>query len=383
MNRSVAQHLLCFLAGLVLTATVLWAVSEKSPPLASPPPTQAPALSSRASSELVALAPAESSEVAQPGLAQRLIETALPVIRACDPQERTARWSLLLSQLRQQGASGLNAIAAFLATGEDLPLGPHLDLPGVSRDGPSTLRMAAFDQLIHSPDPAARPLLRNELLRSLQSSASMSDTLRNIGALEYLDRGTHRAAAVAAAQRIAETTNTPNSAGLTQVITHFRATELLPLAEARAIEQPEKNLSDLFAALWKVPASQRQDITERLLANPSLLSVLNTPSTLQTLDYRLPAARDHALAWFTTAQSATTKATVIEQLASNSGWSPSVIFHGDDWNPDPTVGTPGTPAQAEARLALLDELAPYCPPPFLEQKLIAARAKLEQQLTRK
>ena len=92
------------------------------------------------------------------------------------------------------------------------------------------------------------------------------------------------------------------------------------------------------------------------------------------MDFRIPEVRDLALEWFGSSASATRKAGAVEFLASTEGWGP---YPGGSKVVPP--GSPGTPAQAEARLALLDEIAAICPEPLIQQKLKAARASLVQQ----
>jgi hypothetical protein len=310
------------------------------------------------------------------------MESALPVIRVSSLTERAARWSLLLQHLRREGDAGTAELIAFLATGEDLSLGPSLELPGIKASGPNTLRAAVFESFSWSQDPNVRSVVRNETLRSLQSVDNLGDALRYIGTLEYLEPGTHRADAIAALQRIAQKSN-PDPRDLpflVQAIGRFGAVELLPLAEARAMAQPTQGLGNLFGALWRVPPEWRQEITDRILANSSLVPVMK--DAMPKLDYRLPTARGFALAWFQSNQPTTAKARVIEQLGSARDWTPNSIFQGDTWNPDPAIGTPGTPAQAESRLSLLDEVAAILSDPFIEEKLAKARAALQEQIAR-
>ena len=100
------------------------------------------------------------------------------------------------------------------------------------------------------------------------------------------------------------------------------------------------------------------------------------------LDYRLPTARSFALAWFQFNQPTSAKAAAIAQLGSLGDWTPNSTFLGDDWKPDPAIGTPGTPEQAEARLSLLNEVATMFSDPFVQENLAKARAALEQQIAR-
>jgi hypothetical protein len=99
---------------------------------------------------------------------------------------------------------------------------------------------------------------------------------------------------------------------------------------------------------------------------------------LGSLDYRLPVARSYAEAWFASGKLITERQGMIEWLASNY-WGLNSLSSRS--LPDPVPGTPGTPEQARARLALLDAIAPQCPEPLLRQKIAAARISLQKYIT--
>ena len=376
MNRVLLQHTFCFLAGLVVTSAFV-AVT----PATSPQPAGS-VVSSRSAGETrlpLRIAAESKQEKRDEKQLQRLMDTALPVIRACDPQERAARWGLLLAQLRREGDAGFAVMAAFLATGEDLPIGHRIDLPGLRLRGASTLRMAALEQVNWMSGPAARQAQIEGNLETLRQGKSAYDAVQLIRNLEHFDPGKHRNDAIVAMQRIASS-EARASSPLAEVISHFGAAELLPVAEKKALEeQKDGAFADLFGALWKVPAEQRDQVTTRMLSRADI-GASNMTGALDKLDYRISAAREYAAAWFSSERPITAKAEAIERLGRADGFGPRIAFPADDWKPDPSVGTPGTAAQAEARLALLKEIEPFSNDALIRQKLAEARASLEQQL---
>ena len=377
MNRNFLQHAFCFLAGLVGASIFLGmnpAKVEQFPPRAvySPPAEEfEPFLTPRAAD-----AKQEFRDVKE---LQRLMDTALPVIRACAPEERAARWYLLLAQLRREEDAGLAVIASFLATGEDLPIGNRIDLPGLKLRGASTLRMAALDQVNGMNGPDIKQIQIDGNLQSLRLGKSAFDVVRLIRNLEHFDPGKHREDAIAAMQRAANSEANASSS-IAQVIAHFGATELLPLAEKKAIgEQEDGAFNDLFGALWKVPAEEREQVTSRTLRRPDIMAA-NMAGAVDKLDYRIPAAREYAVAWFSSEQPIARKADAIERLGSAAGFGPRFSFPTDDWNPNSAVGTPGTVAQAEARLALLEQIEGLRSEPLLQERILSTRRVLEEQV---
>ncbi len=377
MNRNFLQHAFCFLAGLVGASIFLGMnpakVEQFPPPAADSPPGEEfePFLTPRAAD-----AKQEFRDVKE---LQRLMDTALPVIRACAPEERAARWYLLLAQLRRQEDAGLAVIASFLATGEDLPIGNRIDLPGLKLRGASTLRMAALDQVNGMNGPDIKQIQIDGNLQSLRLGKSAFDVVRLIRNLEHFDPGKHREDAIAAMQRAANSEANASSS-IAQVIAHFGATELLPLAEKKAIgEQEDGAFNDLFGALWKVPAEEREQVTSRTLRRPDIMAA-NMAGALDKLDYRIPAAREYAVAWFSSEQPIARKADAIERLGSAAGFGPRFSFTTDDWNPNSAVGTPGTVAQAEARLALLEQIEGLRSEPLLQERILSTRRVLEEQV---
>jgi hypothetical protein len=91
----------------------------------------------------------------------------------------------------------------------------------------------------------------------------------------------------------------------------------------------------------------------------------------------VPAARDFLLAYFASPALGSQKAAVVQQL----GEVIEERTYPDEVNtPNPAIGNPGTPAQARARLELLDQISPLCPEPLIQQKIAAARASLRVQV---
>ena len=122
----------------------------------------------------------------------------------------------------------------------------------------------------------------------------------------------------------------------------------------------------------------RKETTERILADGRARPAMGAGYALHKLDFRIPQVREFALEWFGSSAVATEKAAAADQLSSNKGWGLNFAFN-PDGSPLAVPGSPGTPAQAEARLALLEEVASICPEPLIQQRLAAARANLVKQ----
>ena len=76
------------------------------------------------------------------------------------------------------------------------------------------------------------------------------------------------------------------------------------------------------------------------------------------------------------------KARQIEALAQSEYWGPvnALIPHASSEKPTRPDGAPGTSEQTRARLSLLEQIAPSCPEPLLQEKIVAARAALQKLL---
>jgi hypothetical protein len=378
MNRAGIELVAWFVAGLTAVSTGYWLLRPADVPLASQPNVGLPGEEPRVHPDDSAFsrgnaAPDSADHIHMQESSERLLATALAVIRTADPQERAARWSLVLGQLVERGPAGLDAIAAFLATGEDLPLGLRLELPGIKLTGPRTLRMAALSQLPYFKSPAAQALHIRETLRSLSMAPSPEDSAQLIQYLEYVQPGKHRAAITEAARRAAEGDDPDAMRVLSQVVTRFGATELVSAAEARALKDPEKDMPEFLGMLWSVPPKVREEATGRILAAESPAAWLE--KSIPKLDYQSPAAREATIAWFSGQASTTAKIQALENLASTEKWGAHFGFSSGA----ATVGNPGTAAQAEARLKVLDEIARWCTTPALAESWEAARVRLERQ----
>lgn len=388
MNRDAAATAASFLAGISLALLAMWfSLREKTPDTAPPIAPQASAHEDFAPAENpapTAPAPAEASAER----AQRIVDSALAAMRAGDPQERAALSELLLKQLAHEGPAGVTALAALLATGEDFPLGPLLQVNALTIMSGQTLRRAVIFALARSPEPGAWAVAREEALHSIRTTPSMEDAAELIALVERREPGTHRAEAVAAMLRVMAAPDNgwrPEVSGAFQallVMAHYGAAELLPAVEAAALRHPGAQLTDYLGALWSLPAATREDALRRVLASETAQAALERNPALNKLDQRNPTARDFAAAWFASEHPEYEKARQIEMLAQTEYWEPTnhLISRSSSDKPPHLPGVPGTPEQARARLSLLDQIAPSCPGPLLQEKLAAARAALQKQL---
>ena len=388
MMRALAAHGLAFLSGAAAAGTALWLWLGGEVP------------SPRGNASDMPLAPPDAERAAattadfpsateEPSAARvaRIVAAALPEIRASDDRERAAHVGLLMKQLEREGAAGVEAMIALLATGEDWPLGPLVKTGGISIVGAKSLRAALLVALARSPEPAAWPVCRAAATLDLQRTDSAETAIDRLTLLEQHEPGAHRADAIAAMLRVWAGPNTgwnPDMGGTfhaLHVMAHYGAAELLPLVEAEALQRPGVHLHDYIGALWSLPAATREQAMQRLLANDSTLAELDKFPSLQKLDYRIAKGREFAVGWFSSAHLATEKAREIEMLGKTDHWGPTnrLIYSAEP--PKPIAGTPGTAEQTRVRLALLDEISPHCPDPLLQQKIAEARASLLQKIS--
>ena len=385
MRKAHAIRAVFFLAGGGVMAAILWLTSGVEDPGAAKFAAGAKAAPSLIPAEMSpATAVAETKSPPPPSTrAQKLFDATLPILRACEGQERTARAMLLISELRRAGPDGIVVLGAFLATEEDLAFGPRFKIDGANVLGQKSLRAAILNELGASKDSAARQVYRDETLNSLRKAETLADAEGLIRSLQAWEPGAHRAEAVKAIKRLVQTDTgggtANNAAMVAQVVALFGAEELLPDLEAVALKDPKSGLPELFGALWSIPAELRKETTERILADESLRAAMKSGYPLHKLDDCIPMARDVALEWFGSSAAVTAKAEAVERLASLQGWGPNYSLNPAGVNPDSAIAAPGKPTQARARLELLEQVAPLCPEPLVQQKLAAARKELARQ----
>ena len=386
MTRPFTAHGLAFLSGATIAGTVLWLwlggdVPSSGGNAIGLPPAPPDAVQAAATTADFSAAAEEPSAVR----VAQIVAAAMPEIRACDDRERAARVSLLTKQLEREGAAGVEAMIALLATGEDWPLGALLRSANMTIVGEKNLREALLLALARSKEPAAGLVVRAEAMLDLQHTDSAETAMRRTALLERLEPGAHRADAIAAMLRVWAGPNAgwnPDMGGTfhaLHVMAHYGATELLPLVEAEALKRPDVHLSDYIGALWSLPAGTRGQAMQRLLANDSALAELDKFPSLQKLDYRIAEGREFAAGWFSSEHPAAEKAREIEMLGKTEKWGPTNRLIYSNAPPKLIAGTPGSAEQARARLALLDEIAPHCPDPLLQEKIAEARSALLQQ----
>ena len=377
-----------FFAGTGIAFLAMWFSLREETPLASSP--VAPQASIREDSaqadSFTPASPAHDESSAE--RAQRIVDSTLTAMRAGDPQKRAALSVLMLKQLAHEGPAGVVALTALLATGEDFPLGPLLKVNSITIMSGKRLRQVVIFALARSPEPGAWPVAREEALRSIHTTHSMEDAADFIALVEKREPGAHRADAVAAMLRVMAVPDNgwnPEVSGAFQpllVMAHYGAAELLPAVEAAVLRHPEAQLTDFLGALWSLPAATREDALRRVLADESSLAALEKNPALNKLDQRSPTAQQFTAAWFASEHPEYEKARQIDALALTDYWEPTnhLISRASSDKPPHLPGAPGTPEQARARLSLLEQIAPSCPEPLLQEKIAAARAALQKQL---
>ncbi|MHA3772446.1 hypothetical protein ACXR0O_13005 [Verrucomicrobiota bacterium sgz303538] len=390
MIRPLLSHGIAFLAGLGATAVTLWFLLGGEKP-ASPSATSAAYAKKTSFVDFSHETPADAS-ASDGGLPvserlRRKVEATLAKLRGCGDTERAAHVDLLLKQLEREGRAGIEAMIALLARGEDYPLGPLFNGRHFRIAGAKTLRMAVLFELAKSKEPEAWLACRQAMTGMMRTTSSIEDAVDMARLMETREPGAHRAEAVAAMLRLSQNPNNGWKGDVVgnfpalQVMAHYGAVELLSKVEEEAFKRPEVHLYDYMGALWSLPAETREQATKRVLTSDAVRAAIDNYPPLMRLDYNIPEAREYAASCFSAERPATEKARWIEYLGEAKYWeSSNALIYSRRETPPAAAGASVMLEQARARLTLLDQIAPSCPEPLLQQTIAEARAALQKQV---
>jgi autotransporter-associated beta strand protein len=158
---------------------------------------------------------------------------------------------------------------------------------------------------------------------------------------------------------------------------YFKASELVPAAEATAAKNPWSAVQ--FAqALDAMPSDVRTAALQRLFANENVVKNLSTnPWMLQGLNYSEPVVAQNVAQIFA---GNTDKKFRENFLTSFSTQQRQVYYGASGIGSTQTPSTSERVTQLQGKLSFLDQIAPQCTTPVLQERLQDARADVQKAI---
>ena len=295
-------------------------------------------------------------------------------------EERDDRLSLLLARLQSHGRDAIPVIREYLQTGRDVPRAElydqksHLRLIGnfgSFRD----LLFSTLSQII-----AGDPALVTETTKGvLEDARTLKEALSILRIAEKTDLEAVREETIAAITRLASEKKGFEFPKAVSLMTKFKSQELVPVIASVIEAKPYSlDIESFLGALWSFPEAMRMEYSKRLVASEEVRKVMRrSPSSWIWLDARDPSFRAAIVEDFKGPKMEEMRMYLVRGLGDYEkkdfvdGMSRVPI--GDA---TPAAGAPGSKEQAAARIALLDELEPFCDTPLLKQHQTQSRAAL-------
>jgi len=284
----------------------------------------------------------------------------------------------LLARLRRGASESVPVILDFLKSGKDLPRESLVGKDSMYRSNGNirTLRGLLVSMLVDFGKDD--PTLRVEAAKAILPGArSIEEVYRLSNAAETAEPGAIRDLAVEALTRLASEKRT-GAFSVEQsmaLIVRFQAEELLPIFAKEFERRPfPSEIETFLAALWRFPEETRGQLSQQMMDSEAVRKKMRGyPSSWKWLDFRKADFRAVVVNDFRTLKNEEFQMYLLRALPEST--TPGFgIFQGDLGASTP--GAPGSREQAISRLALLDELAPYCNTPLLEKHLASSREKL-------
>ena len=390
MRREILLPLLGFLGGFVVAAMVFW--QPVAQPNKATQPVTSEASSSREAMPVVSVdhsrrrlvvsarenegvAPVADSAPKPQGAAE-IFHEALGKLKGVGRERICEEIALLVKQLRAAGPEGLQVVCDYFRAGQNV----RFELIGESENGVAifTLRMALLNKLGAWPANETLDFTR-EILRT---TSSLPEAFIAIGQIEKNSPGNYRDEAVQTLQKLAsvpeaERTDRMLAASLIDAVKQFKATELLPAAEAAVGNEPW-NAARLIVSLEALSADARTSALQRLLANDNLTKkMMQDELAMGLLNYSEPVTVENVARLFT----ANTDKQVREKFLINFANTQFVTFFpGNGFATGDGSGdkSPDRIERIQSRIAFLDTIAPQCITPALQELLQGTREALQK-----
>jgi hypothetical protein len=393
MRRELLFSLLGFLGGFVVAGVVFWQPSAQPAGAASASPDAKPgraeaqaggggisehgrrplvvAAGNNAVTALVAEGAPQAKSVAE------IFHEAMGTLGGMDQTKRQTAIETLVKQLRAAGPEGLRVMSDFFNTGRDVKFpGGYSMVNGKVTQTPS-LRASLLNALGEWDGKAAVDLTRE----ILQTTPRMSEASMAISQLEKKAPGVYREEAIRTLQQLAAAPPerdgwTDGGNALFEAMKYFKASELLPAAEASAAKNPW-SAAQFVQALEAMPSDVRTPALQRLFANENVVKNLSSnPWMLPSLNYSEPVVSQSVAQIF----ASNTDKKFRENFLTSFSAQRAVYFGTSGLSPAETTSSAQRVTQLQGKLSFLDQIAPQCTTPVLQERLQDARAEVQKAI---
>ena len=394
MRREILFSLLGFLGGFVVAGVVFWqpAAHEKgeaaSAPNISPVQHETSAGAGGGSEHgrrplVVAAGQNGVSAPVADGTPQaksvaEIFHEAMGTLGGLDQTKRQAALDSLVKQLRAAGPEGLQVMRDFFHAGRDVKFqGGYSMVNGKVVQTPS-LRASLLNALGEWDGKEAVDLTRE----ILQTTPRMSEASLAISQLEKKAPGVYREEAIRTLQQLAAAPAekdgwTDGGSALFDAMKYFKAAELVPAAEASAAKNPW-SAAQFVQALAAMPSDVRTPALQRLFANENVVKNLSSnPYMLQSLNYAEPVVAQNVAQIFAN----NTDKKFRENFLTSFSSQRAAYFGNSGLGSAQPASSAERVTQLQGKLSFLDQIAPQCNTPVLQERLQDARAEVQKAIT--
>jgi hypothetical protein len=393
MRREILFSLLGFLGGFVVAGVVFWqpAATGGSGSVSSPnvSPVQretaagAGGVAEHGRRPLVVAA--GQNEVTAPvadGTAQaksvaEIFHEAMGTLGGMDPTKRQTAIETLVKQLRAAGPEGLQVMRDFFNAGRDVKFqGGYTMVNGKVVQTPS-LRAALLSALGDWDGKEALDLTRE----ILQTTPRMSEASIAIAQLEKRAPGAYREEAIRTLLQLAAASTEKDTwmnggNAIFDAMKHFKASELVPAAEASVVKNPWST-AQFVQALEGMSADVRTPALQRLFANENVVKNLSSnPWMLQSLNYSEPVVSQGVAQIF----ASNTDKKFRENFLTSFSAQRAVYYGSNGLGSAETTSSAQRVTQLQGKLSFLEQIAPQCTTPVLQERLQDARAEVQKAI---
>ena len=312
--------------------------------------------------------------------AQLLHDTlaALPTFPRLDFRPREAAIAELIRNLRAAGPEGLEALRRFFRTDQDMTVGNGFGMKN-GRTSLYTFRIAMLDALADWPGPEALALAE-EVFRSTPRALEAEIALIQI---ETKNPGAYRDEAI---ERLKQTSNASAEIRgrlwqepFLALMSYYQAPELIQIAEDM---RPGWRAASLYlSALTSCPTEMSAPAMERLFSRPEIAAQLaKEPWMFHDMPYAEPSVLQNVARIFDSAMDSNGKEKFLGAFeVHDSMYGMTIDYYlGELGAGNKRQSDAGKKTELQARLAFLEQISPQCTTPVLQEKLQAARGRIEK-----
>lgn len=305
---------------------------------------------------------------------------ALPKLGRFDFRQRDAAIAELSRNLRAAGPEGLDALRRFFRAEQDLKIDDGF---GMKNGRPSfyTFRIAMLDALADWPGLEALALAE-EVFRSTPRVLEAEIALIQ---LETKNPGAYRDEAI---ERLKQTANASAEirgrlwkAPFIALMSYYQAPELLQIAEDT--RPGSRDASLYLSALASYPTEMSAPAMERLFSRPEIATQLaKDPWQFHDMPYAEAPVLQNVARVFDAAMDSNGKERFLGTFGAVDSMYGMTIdsYLGELGAGSRRQSDAGKQAELQSRLEFLNQITPQCTTPVLQEKLQAARARIEKQM---